>query len=119
MADPNLTPDELERLFQAALAAADMQGMGAALTVLAVRDPHRAERLRTSALVALGAAAYLQERHPIGPAARVFADPAVLEEVRNAVEASCEAAHLDEGILQAIVWGVETILERRARGEHG
>lgn len=37
--------DELERLFHAALAAGDTQGVDVALRLLAGRDPHRAERL--------------------------------------------------------------------------
>lgn len=36
------TPDECEQLFHAALEAGDARGVEAALTVLAVQDPHRA-----------------------------------------------------------------------------
>jgi hypothetical protein len=39
------TPDQLEEIFHAALGAGDIRGVECALTVLAVRDPHRAQRL--------------------------------------------------------------------------
>lgn len=39
------TADELEQLFHAALEAGDTRGVEAALTVMATKDPHRAQRL--------------------------------------------------------------------------
>lgn len=41
----DLTAVDCERIFHAALAAGDARGVEAALTVLAVRDPHRAQLL--------------------------------------------------------------------------
>lgn len=41
----DLTADDCERIFHAALKAGDTRGVEAALTVLAVRDPHRAQEL--------------------------------------------------------------------------
>lgn len=39
------TPDECEQIFHAALGAGDIRGVEAALTLLAVQDPHRAQHL--------------------------------------------------------------------------
>ena len=39
------TPDELERVFRAAVSDGDAQGVDAALRLMAVQDPHRAQRL--------------------------------------------------------------------------
>lgn len=44
-AAPELTADDCVRIFHAALAAGDIRGVEAALTVLAVRDPHCAREL--------------------------------------------------------------------------
>ncbi|MFJ8690198.1 hypothetical protein [Micromonospora wenchangensis] len=38
-------PDTCERIMHAALAAGDMEGVRAALTVMAPQDPHRAQEL--------------------------------------------------------------------------
>jgi hypothetical protein len=48
-----MTADDCERLFHAALEAADMRGIEAALLLLAAKDPHRAERLMDLTRVAL------------------------------------------------------------------
>jgi hypothetical protein len=42
---PEFDPDTCERIFRAALAAGDIEGVGAALTVMAPQDPHRAQLL--------------------------------------------------------------------------
>lgn len=39
------SPDELERVFRAAVGRGDAVGVEAALRLLALRDPHRAQRL--------------------------------------------------------------------------
>ncbi len=41
----DLTAEDCERIFHATLKAGDPQGVHAALTLLAVRDPHRAQEL--------------------------------------------------------------------------
>lgn len=48
-----ISADQCERIFRAALSAGDMVGVEAALRVLAVRDPHRAERLMDLTRMAL------------------------------------------------------------------
>jgi uridine phosphorylase len=39
------TPDQLEQVFHAALKEGDARGVGAALRLMAVQDPGRAQRL--------------------------------------------------------------------------
>jgi hypothetical protein len=48
-----LTADQCEEIFHAALSAGDARGAEAALTVMAVRDPHRAQELLDLTRVAL------------------------------------------------------------------
>ncbi len=50
------TPDECEALFHAALRAGDPEGAYCALLVMAPQDPHRAERIRDTTLLALAVA---------------------------------------------------------------
>jgi hypothetical protein len=45
--------DQCEQIFHAALAAGDLRGVEAALTIMAVQDPHRAQRLVDLAQAAL------------------------------------------------------------------
>lgn len=54
---PELTPDVLVQMFHAALAAGDVRGVEAALKVLAVRDPHRAQELHDALELGLEIAA--------------------------------------------------------------
>lgn len=48
-----LTADDCERIFHAALSKGDVQGVEAALRVMAVKDPHRAQRLMDLTRMAL------------------------------------------------------------------
>jgi hypothetical protein len=41
----DLTADTLEEIFHAALGKGDAKGVEAALTLMAIKDPHRAQRL--------------------------------------------------------------------------
>jgi hypothetical protein len=52
-ADPLRDPDTLERIFHAAVRDSDVEGVGAALRLLAVVDPRRAERLHGALRYAL------------------------------------------------------------------
>lgn len=46
MADRDeFTPEVLENIIHAALKAGDIEGVGHALRIMAVRDPHRAQQL--------------------------------------------------------------------------
>lgn len=47
------TPDQCEEIYHAALGAGDIRGVEAALTVMAVQDPHRAQRLMDLTRMAL------------------------------------------------------------------
>lgn len=53
---PDLTADQCEQIFHNALASGDVRGVEAALTLLAVRDPHRAQTLLDTMSVALAIA---------------------------------------------------------------
>lgn len=57
----NLTADACEEIFHAALSAGDARGVEAALRLLAVRDPHRAQRLLTEAKATVHLAGELRE----------------------------------------------------------
>lgn len=45
--DDGLTPDVLEQIIHRCIAARDFEGVKHALTVLAVRDPERADEIHT------------------------------------------------------------------------
>jgi hypothetical protein len=53
----DLTPDQCEQIFHAALSAGDPRGVEAALTLLAARDPQRAQSLLNIARFAVAVAA--------------------------------------------------------------
>jgi hypothetical protein len=52
-ARPEFTADQCEEILHTALSAGDARGVEAALTVMAVRDPHRAQALLDLTQVAL------------------------------------------------------------------
>lgn len=62
MADP--TVNDLERIFHEALGCGDVHGVESALTLLAVRDPRRAQTLMDRAQVALRIAIDLRDADP-------------------------------------------------------
>jgi hypothetical protein len=53
---PEFTPDDCVKIFHAALQTGDARGVEAALTLLAVLDPHRAQNLLDTARVAVAIA---------------------------------------------------------------
>ena len=55
------SPDDLERIFHASLAAGDTRGVEAALTLLAHLDPRRAQRLFDDTKRALAIALLLRD----------------------------------------------------------
>ena len=48
-----MTADDCERIFHAALGVGDIQGVEAALRLMAAKDPHRAQRLMDLTRMAL------------------------------------------------------------------
>ncbi|HZM84350.1 MAG TPA: hypothetical protein VFC19_52185 [Candidatus Limnocylindrales bacterium] len=61
MSAHQFSPDDLERVFHAALAAGDARGVEAALTLLAPLDPRRAQRLFDDTKRALAIALLLRD----------------------------------------------------------
>lgn len=59
--EDGLTPDVLEQIISAALKEQDIEGVVAALELLAVRDPDRAEAIYATIQVAIDAARRLAE----------------------------------------------------------
>ncbi len=61
------SPDRCEQIIHEALRTGDMKGVHAALLVMAVQDPHRAESLLLQVQVRLAIAGHDEDAEPIGP----------------------------------------------------
>lgn len=69
-----LTADQCEQIYHAAMAAGDIDGVYAALTAMAVRDPHRAQDLKDLTLLCLRVAGNPVLRRTVMAALQATAD---------------------------------------------